>query len=42
LSVTTKQRQVITGNRVDRIAIAEEIKEPFEHGLVLPMSIGLF
>jgi hypothetical protein len=33
-------RQVVTGNRVARIAVAEEIKEPFEHGLVLPMSTG--
>jgi hypothetical protein len=37
-----KARQVVAGNRVDRIAVAEEIKKPSEHGLVLPVSIGFF
>src|ERR1051326_5758877 len=37
-----KARQIVTGDRVDRRAVVEEIKEPFEHGLILPVSIGFF
>ena len=35
-------RQIVRENRVDRSAVVEEIKEPFEHGLILPVSIGFF
>jgi hypothetical protein len=35
-------RQIVTGNCVDRIALPEELEEAFEHGFILPMSIGLF
>jgi hypothetical protein len=34
--------QILAGNRVDRIAVAEELEEASEHGLVFPMSIGFF
>jgi hypothetical protein len=35
-------RRIVTGNRVDRRAVVEEIKAPSRHGFILPMSIGFF
>src|ERR1700674_4534287 len=35
-------RQIVTGDRVDRDAVAEELPEAVEHGFVFAMSVGLF
>src|SRR5258708_21362868 len=35
-------RQVVTGDRVDRDAVAEELPEAVEHGFIFAMSVGLF
>src|ERR1700691_6612545 len=37
-----KARQVVTGDRVDRAAVAEELPEAVEHGFIFAMSVGLF
>src|SRR5258708_470307 len=37
-----KARQVVTGDRVDRDAVAEELTEAVEHGFIFAMSVGLF
>src|SRR6266849_2580383 len=34
--------QIVTGNRVDRAAVAEELTEAVEHGFIFAMSVGLF
>ena len=35
-------RQVVTGNRVDRDAVTEELTEAVEHGFIFAVSVGLF
>src|SRR5713101_7900952 len=35
-------RQIVTGDRVDRTAVAEELTEAVEHGFIFAMSVGLF
>src|ERR1700682_5296825 len=35
-------RQIVTGDRVDRDAVAEELTEAVEHGFIFAMSVGLF
>ena len=35
-------RQVVTGNRVDRCTITEELTEAVEHGFIFAVSVGLF
>src|SRR5579862_4868240 len=35
-------RQIVTGDRVDRTAVAEELPEAVEHGFIFAMSVGLF
>src|SRR6185437_7850408 len=35
-------RQIVTGDRVDRAALAEELPEAVEHGFIFAMSVGLF
>src|SRR5271154_3114327 len=35
-------RQIVTGDRVDRDAVAEELPEAVEHGFIFAMSVGLF
>src|SRR6266478_3156987 len=35
-------RQIVTGDRVDRAAVAEELTEAVEHGFIFAMSVGLF
>src|ERR1700689_375470 len=35
-------RQVVTGDRVDRDAVTEELPEAVEHGFIFAVSIGLF
>ena len=35
-------RQVVTGDRVDRAAVAEELAEAVEHGFIFAMSVRLF
>src|SRR5579862_9159217 len=35
-------RQVVTGDRVDRDAVTEELPEAVEHGFIFAMSVGLF
>src|SRR5712692_3267965 len=35
-------RQIVTRDRVDRDAVAEELPEAVEHGFIFAMSIGLF
>src|SRR5271165_4991136 len=37
-----KACQVVTGDRVDRDAVAEEFTEAVEHGFIFAMSVGLF
>src|ERR1700685_39608 len=37
-----KARQVVTGYRVDRDAVTEELTEAVEHGFIFAMSVGLF
>src|SRR5271155_32709 len=37
-----KARQVVTGDRVDRDAVAEELPEAVEYGFIFAMSVGLF
>src|SRR5579863_3683206 len=37
-----KARQIVTGDRVDRSAVAEELPEAVEHGFIFTMSVGLF
>src|SRR6202451_2381451 len=37
-----KARQVVTGDRVDRDAVTEELTEAVEHGFIFAMSVGLF
>src|SRR5579862_71294 len=35
-------RQIVTGDRVDRSAVAEELPEAVEYGFIFAMSVGLF
>ena len=35
-------RQIVTGDRVDRDAVAEELPEAVEHGFIFAMSAGFF
>src|SRR5579864_3748572 len=37
-----KARQIVTGDRVDRSAVAEELPEAVEHGFIFAMSVRLF
>src|SRR5580658_7197677 len=37
-----KARQVVTGDRVDRAAVAEELPEVVEYGFIFAMSVGHF
>src|SRR3984885_15220693 len=37
-----EERQVVTGDRVDRDAVTEELPEAVEHGFIFAMSVGLF
>src|SRR5580700_5034759 len=34
--------QIVSGDRVDRTAVAEELPEAVEHGFIFAMSVGLF
>lgn len=34
--------EILTGNRVNRIAFSKEVEEALQHGFVLPMSVRLF
>src|SRR5271168_4493713 len=35
-------RQIVTGDRVNRDAVTEELPEAVEHGFIFAMSVGLF
>jgi hypothetical protein len=35
-------RQIVTGDRIDGAAVAEELAEAVEHGFIFAMSVGLF
>src|SRR3984885_3544036 len=35
-------RQIVTGDRVDRDTVAEELPEAVEHGFIFAMRVGLF
>ena len=37
-----KARQVVTGDRVDRDTVAEELPEAVEHGFIFAMRLGFF
>src|SRR5580698_2674761 len=37
-----KAGQVVTGDRVDRAPVAEELPEAVEYGFIFAMSVGLF
>src|SRR6266702_421726 len=42
LEVHDEASQIVTGDRVDRAAVAEELTEAVEHGFIFAVSVGLF
>jgi phage head maturation protease len=42
LLVEERGRQIVTGDRVDRTAVAEELTEAVERGFIFAMSVGFF